>query len=388
MAPNTKKDQMIPQPALEADLDVIRGRMIEGHMNGNANGHRAKESLTDADFAPHSHDEYDHVADFRLPTVSECIQLYKTYKGKIVWRNVILMTILHGYFPYACYLFFFAIQWKTFFYTWGLLYLSGFGITAGAHRLWAHKSYKARLPLRLFLTFCQTLAFQNDIYEWCRDHRVHHKFSETDADPHNAKRGFFFSHIGWLLVKKHPDVKEKGKTIDMSDLMEDPIIYYQRKYYVPIVLTVSLILPSYLPVWVWNENPWYAFVVCSLGRYCFSLNCTWLVNSAAHMWGNKPYDREISAVENYKVSQWVLGEGWHNYHHTFPWDYKTSELGLYQFNLTAMFIDFMARIGQAYDLKTVDHETIMQRVNRTGDGSETFMRHSDDIEPSDHKKMD
>ena len=58
---------------------------------------------------------------------------------------------------------------------------------------------------------------------------MHHKFSETDADPHNAKRGFFFSHMGWLLVRKHPEVIKKGKTIDCSDLLEDPIVYYQRK---------------------------------------------------------------------------------------------------------------------------------------------------------------
>ena len=70
---------------------------------------------------------------------------------------------------------------------------------------------------------------QNDIIEWVRDHRVHHKFAETDADPHNAKRGFFFSHMGWLLVRKHPDVKDKGKCCDMSDLYADPVCTFQRK---------------------------------------------------------------------------------------------------------------------------------------------------------------
>ena len=71
---------------------------------------------------------------------------------------------------------------------------------------------------------------QNDILDWARDHRVHHKFSETDADPHNAKRGFFFAHIGWLLVKKHPDVKIKGKNIDLSDLYADKVVMIQRKW--------------------------------------------------------------------------------------------------------------------------------------------------------------
>jgi stearoyl-CoA desaturase (delta-9 desaturase) len=70
---------------------------------------------------------------------------------------------------------------------------------------------------------------QNHVCEWARDHRVHHKYSETDADPHNATRGFFFSHVGWLLVRKHPEVKEKGKGIDMSDLEADPLLRLQKK---------------------------------------------------------------------------------------------------------------------------------------------------------------
>ena len=65
--------------------------------------------------------------------------------------------------------------------------------------------------------------------EWCRDHRVHHKYSETDADPHNAHRGLFFSHVGWLMCKKHPDVKEKGKALDIKDLVADPVLALQRK---------------------------------------------------------------------------------------------------------------------------------------------------------------
>ena len=77
---------------------------------------------------------------------------------------------------------------------------------------------------------CYNCAFQNSIIEWARDHRVHHKFSETDADPHNAKRGFFFAHMGWLMVKKHPLVKVRGRDLDFSDLYEDPVCRIQHKY--------------------------------------------------------------------------------------------------------------------------------------------------------------
>lgn len=110
-----------------------------------------------------------------------------------------------------------------------VVFFSGMGITAGVHRLWSHRAYKAKLPLRIFLMLCQSLAFQNSIYEWTRDHRVHHKFTDSDADPHNSRRGFFFAHMGWLMCKKHPDVKEKGKQIDMSDLKADPVVMFQKK---------------------------------------------------------------------------------------------------------------------------------------------------------------
>jgi fatty-acid desaturase len=77
---------------------------------------------------------------------------------------------------------------------------------------------------------------------WARDHRVHHKYSETDADPHNAKRGFFFSHIGWLLCRKHPEVKKKGKKIDISDLENDPVLAFQKKYDYETVLVKALFI--------------------------------------------------------------------------------------------------------------------------------------------------
>ena len=94
------------------------------------------------------------------------------------------------------------------------------GITAGVHRLWAHKAYKAGFPLRILLMIFNSIANQGTIYHWARDHRVHHKCSETPADPHNALRGFFFAHMGWLLVDKDPRVKQFGDTINMDDLVQ------------------------------------------------------------------------------------------------------------------------------------------------------------------------
>lgn len=113
-------------------------------------------------------------------------------------------------------------------------------------------------------------SLQNDIYEWCRDHRVHHKFSETDADPHNSKRGFFFAHMGWLLCRKHPDVIEKGRTVSLADLERDNVVRFQRKFYKPLAFTCTFILPTWIPYYFWNENIFVSYFV-TLARYTFSL---------------------------------------------------------------------------------------------------------------------
>lgn len=311
------------------------------------------------------HETDDEILAAAIPPT---VQKPEDRKLVLVWRNIILFAYLHTAAVYGLYLMFASAKIYTSLFAFLLYQLGGLGITAGAHRLWAHKSYKAKWPLRLFLTMCNTLAFQDAVVDWARDHRVHHKFSETDADPHNAKRGFFFSHVGWLLCKKHPEVKRRGQHIDMSDLYADPILHFQKKYYLTLMPLICFVLPTVIPMYCWNETFHNAFVV-NLLRYTWTLNATWLVNSAAHFFGQKPYDKYINPAENVTVAILAMGEGWHNYHHTFPWDYKTAEMGKYSVNFTAAFIDFMAKIGQAYDLKTVSPDMIKKRVERTGDGS-------------------
>lgn len=111
-----------------------------------------------------------------------------------------------------------------------MIHVTGIGVTAGVHRLWAHRTYKAKTPLRIILALCYYSAGQNRIFNWTRDHRVHHKYTDTVADPHDTNRGFWFSHVGWLTLKKRPDVRKKGKGIDMSDIINDPVVRFFDKY--------------------------------------------------------------------------------------------------------------------------------------------------------------
>ncbi|XP_034253876.1 acyl-CoA desaturase-like [Thrips palmi] len=103
------------------------------------------------------------------------------------------------------------------------------------------------------------MTFQYSIYEWARNHRVHHKFMDTDVDPHNIKRGFFFAHVGWLMVHKHPDVRAKGKIVDVSDLEADPIVMFQKRYYYTLMVLFAFVMPTAVPWLLWGEDPWTAW---------------------------------------------------------------------------------------------------------------------------------
>lgn len=288
--------------------------------------------------------------------------------SKVVMKNVMLFAVLHLYSLYGAYLALFFVQWKTIAWSVVLYFMAALGITMGAHRLWSHRSYKATLPLRAVLGVFQTIAFQNSIWEWARDHRVHHKYSETDADPHNARRGFFFSHMGWLMYRKHPDVITKGRGLDLSDLEQDSVVAFQRKYYLPLVVLLCFVIPTMVPWMWWEENIINSLMVAGFLRYTIVLHVTWFVNSLAHWIGTKPYDKHIYPAQNGVVAYLALGEGWHNYHHVFPWDYRAAELGgLSNYNITSLAIDFCSKLGLAYDRRTVKQDMIQQRVNRTGD---------------------
>ncbi len=137
------------------------------------------------------------------------------YKMEIVWGNVVKFAILHAFalagivllprtswktilLEVICYFLSTIVSLKLCCKLAGKLIIFSFrqSVTAGTHRLWTHRSFKARAPLRLFLMLTNCIAAENSIYVWVRDHRVHHKHSETDADPHNSSRGFFFAHVG------------------------------------------------------------------------------------------------------------------------------------------------------------------------------------------------
>ena len=290
-------------------------------------------------------------------------------RTRILWDNVAKVVAIHA-MALAGILLAPRAAWPTWFWFFLLYICSALGITAGAHRLWTHRSYKARWPLEVLLMLFNCISVQSNILEWSLNHRVHHKYSETDADPHNARRGFFFAHMGWLMLERHPEVLRRRKETDVTDLQDNPIVSFQCRHYAAMCILFSVLMPTLVPWYFWGENIYVAFFVAFALRYALTLHQTFLVNSAAHIWGGRPYDKTINPSENTVVSVIAIGEGFHNYHHTFPYDYSTSEWGP-KLNITTAFIDLCAALGLVYDRKQASQDAIDGIKKRKGSMSST-----------------
>ena len=166
--------------------------------------------------------------------------------------NVVNVTIFAG-LPVAALvlvpLWGFYHGFDTFQWLWALafLYLNGMSITGGYHRLWAHKSYEASPALKWFFAFWGAGALQNSIMVWASDHRRHHRHvDDRDLDPYSAKRGLWFSHMGWMLRDY------SGSKTDFSnaaDLQRDSVVVWQDKHYLALTLLMNLGLPLLLGIW-------------------------------------------------------------------------------------------------------------------------------------------
>jgi len=223
-------------------------------------------------------------------------------------------------------------------------YLFGMGITAGYHRFWSHKAFKCKPILELALAICGAAAFEGSIRWWCRNHRAHHRYVDTDKDPYNVIKGFMWAHIGWMIYKQ--DAKKVGRT-DISDLDQDPIVIWQHKNYVLIALISGMIIPT-LICGIWGDfRGGYFYAV--IARMVFVHHATFFVNSLAHSLGDRPFSDHHTSFDSSITALLTLGEGYHNFHHEFPQDYRNA-IEFYQYDPTKWLIKTLSYLGLTYDL--------------------------------------
>jgi stearoyl-CoA desaturase (delta-9 desaturase) len=236
-----------------------------------------------------------------------------------------------------------------------LLWCNGLSITGGYHRLWAHRTYEAHWSLKIFYMLFGAMAIQNSILVWASGHRTHHRHVDhVDLDPYSAKRGFFFSHIGWMLRRY-----ESGEPnfSNANDLLNDKIVMFQHNYYIPLILAMNIGLPLALG-WMVGDV-WGVLLLGGLLRLVISHHVTFFINSLAHMWGTRPYTDENTARDNPALALLTYGEGYHNYHHIFQYDYRNG-VKWWQFDPTKWLILSLSWIGITRNLKRCSNFAIQK----------------------------
>ena len=229
-----------------------------------------------------------------------------------------------------------------------MLWAGGISITAGYHRLWSHRAYSAHWSARLFFMLFGAMSLQNSILIWGSQHRTHHRFvDDWDKDPYSAKRGFWFSHMGWIL-RNYPSGANDFS--NARDLERDPIVMFQHRYYLPLALAMNIVLPLALG-WAVGDV-WGVFLLAGLLRLVMNHHFTWFINSLAHMWGTQPYTDENTARDNPALAFLTYGEGYHNFHHIFQNDYRNG-VKWWQWDPTKWLIAALSAMGLADNLKRV-----------------------------------
>jgi stearoyl-CoA desaturase (delta-9 desaturase) len=271
------------------------------------------------------------------------IERLPAFRPRLDWTYVLFIGSFHVGAVAA--LFFFS--WPAFWIFFALYVITGMGITVGYHRMLTHRSFQSPKWLEYLAMTVGCLALEGGPIAWVAAHRLHHKESDKDLDPHNINVGFWHAHMGWIF-KRDVAFEEKTKQLFAPDLLKDAYYRFLDRYpYVPsVVLGVALLA----------LGGWSAFLWGFCARVVFTFHVTWFVNSAAHLWGYRHWPEE-QATNNWWVALLSFGEGWHNAHHAHPTSARHG-LRTWELDVSWIFIWTLSKLGLAKKIRLPAREEL------------------------------
>ena len=234
-------------------------------------------------------------------------------------------------------------------------FLTAGSITGGYHRLFSHRTYEARPWLRWFWALFGAASFQNSILIWAREHRLHHRFVDTDLDPYSINRGFWFAHIGWMLITPAASpiaIEPYGR-----DLSADPVVRFQHKHYVLVATLMGFGLPTLLGYFLGSALG--GLAIAGFLRIVALHHATFLINSWCHYFGGQTYTDKNTARDSFLMAVATFGEGYHNFHHIFAGDYRNG-FRWYHWDPTKWMIRSFSFVGGAYSLRRTPRSEILR----------------------------
>ncbi|MGZ8763070.1 MAG: acyl-CoA desaturase [Acidimicrobiia bacterium] len=217
---------------------------------------------------------------------------------------------------------------------WGRMFL----ITAGYHRYFAHKAYKLGRVSQFVMAFGAQTSAQKGALWWAAHHRDHHRYSDTDRDIHSPRKGFWWSHVGWILCDRYGATKYDG----IKDFARYPELVWLNKH--------DWIAPWSLAIVCYLIGGWSGLVVGFFWSTVLLWHATFTVNSVAHVFGRRRYDTTDTSRNSLLVALLTGGEGWHNNHHHYP---SSARQGFFWWEIDATYYGLKALswLGIVKDLR-------------------------------------
>ncbi|MDP3920361.1 MAG: fatty acid desaturase [Candidatus Omnitrophota bacterium] len=248
------------------------------------------------------------------------------------------------------YLYFYGISWSGFLIFVGMSVLTLLSITAGYHRFYSHKSYQA-VWLYHFLTLgFGAAALQQSALKWASLHRSHHQYVDTEKDPYNIKKGFFYAHVGWILFW----IRSVDLT-NVKDLQQNRLLMHQHRHFQIWAAGFGVVLPLIIG---FACGELFEAALFGIGARLFIVfQVTFFINSFVHTFGSQKYGKTISARDNWLGSLLTFGEGNHSFHHRFPNDYRNG-IRWYHWDPGKWAIYLLSRLGLVWDLKRTSKQAL------------------------------
>jgi len=244
-----------------------------------------------------------------------------------------------------------GVTWQAVVLCFALLFVRLWGVTAGYHRYFSHRTYKTSRAFQFFLAVLAQSSSQKGVLWWAAHHRVHHKRSDQPGDVHSPiQNSFAYAHVGWIF-----DDTEDTRWDKIRDFAKYPELRWLNKYWAvpPAALATACFLIA----------GWPGLFIGFFGSTVLLWHNTFLINSLTHVWGSKRFDAKDESRNNMLTALLTLGEGWHNNHHYYQ---SSCRQGFYwwEVDVTYYTLKMLSWVGVVWDIREVPERVLEEGRRR------------------------
>jgi stearoyl-CoA desaturase (Delta-9 desaturase) len=240
---------------------------------------------------------------------------------------------------------------------------TGLGVTVGFHRLFTHRSFKAKQPVRATLAVLGSAAIEGPIISWVADHRKHHTFSDQEGDPHSphvghgggfrgALKGLFHAHVGWLFIHTQRGARKRYA----RDLLADPVVSFVDRHF--LAWALGGLVVAFALGWAIGGSFYAGLTGLLWGgavRILVVHHVTYSINSLCHFFGRRRFDTGDESRNLFWLAPLSFGESWHNNHHAFPTS-AMHGMRAWEIDPSALVIRALEKLGLVWDVVRIEPE--------------------------------